>query len=355
MNYPIVFADKHHTGLAESLRLLVEVRLKGTLLFPIGEEWATEGYWLIHKPYNYAKSTVKQFLSLDQEYKHPDGTPPMNKITGGNSEYYEVFDEHHQQINKHVTLEQFKQLPVDIVIASIPDHVEPYKRLIKNFHPEAKFVFQMGNMFNEILSNLHEIPNLLSSTIDFKVPPTCNAVFYHQEFSLDIFKPTGIKPEKKITSFIIDLPKTGHGNMFYTMKSIMPEYEFKSYGAGCDNGVVTGVQNIANIMNSSYFGFHAKYGGDGFGHLLYNWFACGKPIITCFRDYSDKLGAELLTDMETCIDLNQHSVENTCEIIRNLTPEKYSYMSQQCYNRFKEKVDYNKEEQEIRVFLSKLR
>ena len=351
-----VFSDFHHIGLFYSFQLLFEKRLGWNLYSPIGTEWFEQGYWKVCEPYNNNPSTIKQFLSLEaQDYRHPDNTAPLNRIKEMKPNYYEIIDVHHETTHKAITIEQFKAMPIDIVIASLPQHIPVYKKLIMAFHPEAKLIVHMGNMFTEVMNNLHEVPNLLASTIEFKVPPSCNAVFYHQEFNLDIFKPSHQKAEKKITSFLIDLPKTGHGHLFYTMKSMMPEYEFKTYGAGCDDGVITGVQNIANIMNSSYFGFHAKWGGDGFGHLLYNWMAVGKPIITCYQDYTDKLGAELLTDDETCFDINKHGVESICEMIKNLAPERYEWMCQQCYNRFKEKVDYNLEEQKIRNFLDNLK
>ena len=180
-----ILADLHHSGLFHSLQLLFEKRLGFELYRPIGMEWATEGYWNV---YNHP-DTQKQFLM--DGYIPKDGTPPLNGISRIQDGIHYIKDTTHGGEQKAITLEQFKEMDIDIVIASIPAHIEPYKKLIHEFKPKAKFVFQQGNMFTEVLSNLHTIPNLLSSTVEFPVPSSCHAVFYHQEFPVDPFYYTG--------------------------------------------------------------------------------------------------------------------------------------------------------------------
>lgn len=343
-----IFCDRHHGGLANSLVMLFHNRLKHEIYFPIGMEWAQMGYW---KVYNHP-DTQKQYLM--DGYIPKDGTPPLNGISRIENGIHILKDEAHHSEQKAITFEQFKSMDIDIVIASIPQHIQPFKELISKYKPKAKFIFQMGNMFDQVINNLHEIPNLLSSTIDIPVPSTCNAVFYHQEFDTSLLEPTGLRPNKQIVSFINLLPQTRWASDYYMLKSELPEYEFKSHGILTDDGTISGVDKIANIMKHSAFGFHAKYMGDGYGHVLFSWFCAGKPVITRISDYRDKLGGELLSDGVTCFDLDSYSVQEVAKRIREITPTVYEYMCQQARNRFKEKVDFEAEAGEIKLFIDNL-
>jgi hypothetical protein len=262
---------------------------------------------------------------------------------------------HNTLDEKGITLEKFKEIPIDIVIASVPQNIKPYKELVAQYHPEAKFVFQMGNMFHEVMNNMHEIPNLLASTIEFGVPATCNAVFYHQEFSLEVFKPQGKKPQNKMASFVNCLPQTGYIDKFRELKSQLSEFDIKMYGASCDDGIIGTEQEIADIMNECKFGIHLKYGSDGYGHVAHDWFACGKPTIINYLEYKDKMLGKLLIPEETCIPLDFNT--NVSEIvnkIRSISDTEYEHMCKRCYEKFKEVVNFDKEEIALRHFVEHL-
>lgn len=345
MNRPVVFADYHHTGLYHSLQLLFEDRLGGTLLRPIGMSWYDEGYWKI----NDQKDTAMQYLGVNSTPS--DGTMPLNN--GSQSgELYLFKDEHDHSQQKAIEFEAFMETDIDIVIASIPQHIKPLQKLasLKN----AKFIFQMGNMFTDVMQNLHEIPNLMASTIEFSVPKTCNAVWYHQEFATKVFSPTVLTPKKQIASFINVYHENKGFEDFMALKAEMPDYEFLSYGGQNQNGSLTGVEQMAAIMKQSAYGFHVKHGGDGFGHVLYNWFACGKPVITRMSDYKGKLGEELLIPGETCFDLDSCNVHELSAILSTISEEKYEWMGNRAYEQFINCVDYDEEELKIREFLGKL-
>lgn len=326
--------------------MLFHDRLKHEIYFPIGMSWAENGYWHIY-PH---PDTQKQYLM--DGYIPKDGTPPLNGISRIENGIHILKDEAHHSEQKAITLSQFKEMPIDIVIASIPQHIKPFKELISKYKPNAKFIFQQGNMFG---LDLKDIPNLLSSTIEIPVPPTTNAVFYHQAFNTELFKPDGTKPEKQITSFLNLLPQTKWGADYYGLKSELPEYTFKSHGILTDDGIISGIDKIAMIMKQSQFGHHCKYMGDGFGHILFGFYASGKPVITRISDYKDKLGGELLTDGETCIDADIHPIWEIAKIIREMPIHQYEYMCQQAYKRFTDKVNYEEEEKKIKLFIDNLR
>lgn len=340
-----VFSDLHQADLGYSLQLLAK-RANWDIYFPIGMDWYENNFWSIYP----SIETAKQYLRTEQAYQPLDGTLPLNIINEVIDDCYIVEDKHNNSFHKAITFETFKEMDINIVIASIPQHIKPFKELAKM--KNAKFIFQMGNYFPEV--NLFEIPNLMVNSLPPNIPFSCHYIQYHQEFSLDIFKPLGLPPEKEVASFINILSGNAGKADYYTLRVMLPEYQFKSYGAQNDDGVMNTTQEIAGEMNKSAFGFHSKWGGDGFGHILYNWFACGKPIITRVSDYKDRLGGELLIDMQTCIDLDKHSYEDVCDIIKNIEPHKYEYMSQQAYLRFQQCVDYNVEELHIREFLNNL-
>ena len=340
-----VFVDKHHGALAESFRLLFEKRLGWTLLFPIGMEWFTQGFWKIGNPYPNPADTAKQYLGIDD--RHWDQYKNLNGDFTIEDGIYNVYDPVHEIHQKAITLEKFKEMPIDIVISSIPAHDESFARLIREFKPNAKHIAHMGNIYQTTT-----VKNVMCSTVPYPTPPDQNVVFYHQEYSLDVFKYEKPLNTRKIVNFVNLHPA---GDIYNQLKNALPDFEFKSYGAGCPDGTITGIKNIAKIMSESTFGFHVKPGGDGFGHILWNWAFCGRPIITNFSDYRDKLGGILLQDGKTALDLEDRDfTANINRIVYHSQPDIHKQMCDDMYNLAKQNCDFDKEEQSIRKFLTNL-
>jgi hypothetical protein len=353
MNNPVVLADFHNLSLFHSLQLLFEKRLGGKLFRPIGIEWFDNGYFKLAEPYGNDPATVAQFLEVNSIPK--DGTQPLNDTTEAHSGIYEFTDLSNQTTNKGITFEAFKNMKFDIIIASIPDHIKPFQELIQKYQPQAKFIFQMGNIYWDKTVNFNNVPNVMASVAKFNLPASCNSVFYHQEAEDEIFRPQNKKHNKEIVSFVNCLPSHSTIGNYIQLKSLLPEYNFKSYGISCDNGIVTGTQNISNIMNESYFGIHLKFGGDGYGAIIHNWLACGKPVIVNYETYKNQLAGQILIPDETCISCDSDSdIPQVIDKIRNISPWKYEWMCQKAREIFKEKVNYDREETEIRKFLERL-
>lgn len=340
-----VFADLHHGDLYHSLQLLFEKRLGWELYRPIGTEWATEGYWQIAAPYGNDPGTIRQFLGLDT-HKWESGKF-LNGDWTENDGIYHIYDPISKDFQKAITLDKFKEMDIDIVISSIPAHDETFARLIREHKPKAKHIAQMGNSYQTT-----DVANVMCSTAPYPVPLGKNVVFYHQEFDLNIFKFKYPDLSNKITSFVNCLPKP---EIFELYKINLPEFEFKSYGESCPDGIVTGLENIANIMSESLFGYLNKPGGDGFGHIIHNWFACGRPLIIAGRDYEDKLAGNLLLDGITCIDTDRHTFNENINLIKEYSkPEKHYEMCEAVSAQFKKVVNFDEEEQRIRKFLDYL-
>lgn len=321
-----IFSDFHHSSLFTSLKLLFEDRLGHTVYRPIGLEWFEQGYWKIAEPYNNYPGTVEQFLKPGST--PTDGTPPLNDNT------YDC-----------ITLEQFKEMDIDIIIASIPAHIQAYKRLIREHKPNAKLIYHIGNIgwHNDIPWN--EVDNVMASVKPFEVPIGKNVVFYRQEFDTKVFRPLlGANIRKMITSFVNILPQP---EKFNRLKELLPDYAFGAFGAACPNGVVNNISEIAAIMQTSRFGYHNKPHGDGYGHVIHNWMAVGKPVILNFNDYKDKLAGDFL---DVCIDLDQ-GVEQVASIINNMSDLEYIDLSNKVQDRFNEVVDFEQDAVNVKRFI----
>jgi len=184
----------------------------------------------------------------------------------------------------------------------------------------------------------------------YPVPPDKNVVFYHQEFDLDVFKYVDPPMNNRITSFVMLLPD---GGKYYDQKAEMPDYTFKAFGMGCPDGVVSGLDLIAKEMQESMFGWHIKPQGDGFGHILHNWAASGRPVITCFTDYANKLGGKLLVDGVTAINIDGLTPKAIAERIRKYSdPQRHLKMCVDMYNRFTQVCNFDEEFEKIKTFLS---
>lgn len=347
-----IFCDLHHSGLAYSLRLLLEKRLGHNLFFPVGLDWALKGYWLIHKPYNYSMDTAKQYLSLDQLYRPIDGTLPLNQIAKENPAYYEIKDLAHGDSLKAISFEQFKMMQIDAVIASIPDHWKSFRQLINDHKPDAKLIYQLGNVGwheHELLKA--EQLNLMASVKSFPIPPSTNVVFYHQEIPVLDFVEPPVNP--KIKSFVHLNPAK---EIFEKYKRALPDVEFKSFGAGCPDGYVNGFNNMVKEIRDSSMVFHVKPMGDGFGHVWHSAYMLGRLTLSNLSDYKDKLGGLLFTDLETGIDLEKRPFEENISIIKDVLENRPRLltMARKSYQRFRDVVDYQKESEEIDVFLHRL-
>lgn len=300
---------------------------------PIGLEWFTEGYWKIAEPYNNNIGTVKQFLEPGNT--PTDGTPPLN-----------------QELSDCMTLEQFKNTDIDIVIASIPAHIQAYKKLIKDYKPSAKLIYHIGNIGWHMDIPWNDVDNMMASVKQFPIKENKNVVFYRQEFDLKIFQPYHLALIKSpsIRSFVNVLPEL---DTYYKLRDFLPEFEFRAYGASCPDGVLNTVEAIAINMNMSTYGYHNKPFGDGYGHIIHNWMAVGKPVIVNLGDYENKLAGELLEDGVTCFDIDK-GVDFVANRIRNISKLEYVDMCTNVRERFKKIVDFEKDAMNVKEFLNKL-
>jgi hypothetical protein len=345
-----VLCDYHHNDLFYSLQLLFERRLGWELYRPIGLDWQTEGFWNVY-PH---PATAQQFLGLDQAVNHPRDirgqllTPRecINATYTVVDGVYFVEDPTKGAIERAVTLPYFKANKFDIVISSIPQHIEPYNKLIALYQPHAKHIFQVGNAWG------HQpgISNILASTAPFAVPSGINACFYHQEFDTSIFNYAAPTTEKGVSSFIHYMNKK---ELMNEVATLLPDWKFRSYGAGMED-TINRTEVVASTMKASGWTWHYKPEGDGYGHILHNSFACGRPVITDSRHYQNKLGAGLLEHGLTCLDLAYCS-DSPEMITRLLLSASHEQMCLAARQRFEAVVNFDYEfEKTLKPFLERL-
>jgi len=329
-----ILTDFHHNSLLRSLVLLFEDRLGMNVYRPAGLDWYHEGFWAI----NDNLDTAKQFLDTQSIFV-PDNTPPLNVVNMENDGIYAIYDPGNESLHKAITLEAFKSMEFDFVIASIPSHIKLYEKLINQYQPKAKLIVQVGNNWP---SNIVEGFNVMAS-VKPGLLDNSNVVYYHQEFDTNIFKPLGYKDENMISSYINIIQNMNQGWSDFTKleELLVGDIKFNSYGGQCRDGSIAGATSLADSMNRNSLIFHVKDGGDGYGHILYNSYACGKPMIIRSSVYNGCLGQELFND-DNSIDLDKFTLEEASNKVKSLllNKEELNNMSIKAYESFKNNVDF---------------
>ena len=132
----------------------------------------------------------------------------------------------------------------------------------------------------------------------------------------------------------------------------MPEWEFRCLGGQCRDGAAHGHAEVAKAIADSAFIWHTKNGGDGYGHIVFNTAAVGRPMITKRSYYAGKLGEKLMVDDVTCIDIDNLSPESVRRAIcRRFCAESYHAMCRNVSSNFKKCVNFDEDEKNIRKFL----
>jgi len=361
MKRPIVFTDFHHAGLLHSLILLFEKRLGGLVYRPIGTEWFKEGYWKIYGH----PATVEQYLGIGGAT--PDGSPPLNEVQSEKYGIYKCQDIDSGYFNRAITLEAFFNNKIDVVIASIPQHIKPFEKLCAKHPDKPKLVYQIGNSWTKDAGLADNI--MASAMIDIPEELGYNIVTYHQEFPLEIFHKAENEPKRQIASFVNCFSEAPHlyadWFLFKQTEKLMkklgetrPEfrYDFKAFGGQCRDGAKHGAAEVAQEMRDSMFIWHTKQGGDGYGHVIHNAPAVGRPLIVKREYYRGKFGDLLIKDGETAIVIDGlEPFQIADKVLYYSEPTRYKKMCEAAYKNFKQVVDFDREQKHIERFLAALK
>lgn len=345
-----VLVDFHHASLLRSMILLFEQRLGGFAYRPIGLDWHRNGFWHVYDH----PATVEQFLQVGGN--SPDGTRKINEVAGESAPgVYLCHDIDSDTFNRAITFDEFIKTKFDYVIATIPQHVEPFKRLVRGHQPQAKFIYQIGNAWD---IQADTSPNVMASAIVSNVPDGVNFITYHQEFDTSIFKPQQTSNQKLICSFMNVYNGQPHFEkdwlLFQRLETQMDDWVWRSYGGSCRDGAMHGTRALSAKMAECRFGWHVKNGGDGYGHVIHNLYAMGIPPIVKMQHYQNKLAGLLMEDGETCIAIDGLSESQIItKILHYNESERYETMRRNVYNRFSQIVDFDNEALNIAEFLKR--
>jgi len=359
-----VLADLHHFDLYHSFQLLFEERLGWELYRPIGYDWPIEDFWTL---------CDRRYTAVSQGYLSTTsgacraGLGPFWASRGaawarqatelvkiGNIEdcgngIYSIEDLSKGITQRGITLERFKQEEFDVLISSVPQHFEPTERLRQLHQPQARHIHHMGSTTGR------EIPegakNVMIHAAPKEIPTGTKCIIYSQEFDTEVFhfsNPTGNKAVRSYVHF---------DESEELWKSTGLDWDFAFVGktlASLDETIV-GTHLLADCIRGSDFTWHIKPGGEGYGHILHNSFASGRPVVINGADYVGSRGEELLEDMVTSIDITGRSPnELRNKLVHASKKPVHQKMCCKAYSRFREVVDFDKEFEEIKTFLEEL-
>jgi hypothetical protein len=331
-----IFADYHHGGLYHALHLLFEKRLGHELFRPIGMEWAEQGIW----QYSQNPPTQRQYLDPVNCELRPDG-------------YYYWRDTGEEIDHKCLTFDQFQAMDIDLIIGSVCQHELSFAYLRSRYKPKAKIIRLLGNSGEPIDWSISR--NIIDTTNLYEGPLNINRVVIHQEFPDHLFYYQDPPAVKRIRNYLNCFNETPFYQIWHTYKKLMPDFEWKMHGLNGDDGFITPVSALAQSMRETSFLWHIKSHGEGYGHIVHNAFAVGRPVITVSSYYKGKMIYPFLEDGVTCIDLGQNTLEENVKKIRFYSePTELKKMSLACYKRFHDNVDFAADAEKVKDFLAKL-
>lgn len=319
--------DYHHADLAESLHLLLEDRLGIECWIPVGHGWWDRSYWAFGRSTFGDDRLAQQFLT---------------------SANVEVDDAHPGRHHRVVTVEEALEQRWDYVVASVPDNYRGYHDFAQR--SGARFVIQVGNVNQPIAWELG--PLVLNSS---EAPLSGRGVTYHQEFSLADFAPDALPgDDPRIASFVNCMDRMPCWPHLRAAQTALGDFTWRIHGIDGADGNLKPTAAVGEAMRQAGWAWHDKVTGDGFGHVIHNWAAVGRPLIGHAGHYAGQMAGPLWEDGRTCIDLGRHSMEETARLVREISAdrERHEQMCADLRTRFAELVDYDAEAERIGALLA---
>jgi len=355
MSGPLIFTDRHHHALMESLELTLGDRLGAQVYYPYGLDWFEREYWSFERAWH-GDAVAKQYLLGvwgDPEWIGGRPISPDPK--------------HPARLIKGTTLDDALTVDWDIVLTSLPHNYDGYYRFARE--TGARYGVQIGNEAQPIDPRADFC--LSSSTLPGFGPEWIGKVFnyhgvptlmYHQEFSLDTFRHEWPPKTKAIGSFIQCFAENRDWYAeFRDIARSLSEFDWRVYGSygsvESDEfaaGDITTTEDIADEMRAMRVIWHQKGWGDGYGHVLHNAFAIGRPVVGRASYYAPRLGGPLWVDGVTSFDIDTRSRAELTGILARLIGDDdyHRQISENAAARFREIVNFDMEAEAIQGLLS---
>jgi hypothetical protein len=265
-------------------------------------------------------------------------------------EYNEMF--------KPITHAEFLDTNIDIVVASLWENHLIFKKILDKYDRKSKLILQTGNNIPPSMVYDVQTKNLLSSAYPTYLHSNVHKVFYRQEFGSEFFKPKDTCNIKSVANFKNIMED--EFNIILELEKKMPDWEFKCYGSLNRDGNINDHENtMSEQINKFGFIFHVKKDA-GYGHVVHTAFACGKPTIIDLKtsgvhwngNFIRNTASFLYEKNNTIIDSN----DGIDDIAYNLAhmADNYDTYKNNVIRKYKEVVDFDKEYQDIKIFIENL-
>jgi hypothetical protein len=340
-----ILADYHHHDLWESLELLFTDRFGWTLFRPIGMDWFTEGYWN-HERSWHGDAVARQYLE------------PWGSDLGGKR-----LDKSHGRYHNLITLEQARDAGIDVVISTLAHNHEGFARFAQEIG--ATFGLHIGNVRFSELDMAEDRWDLASFGLVSGLMPTAPPkphVVYRQEFSLTDFR-SGPPPRKSqtVSSFVQCYPETAWAyERWQQVANLRSQSDWRVYGSygtarpdRWQAGNLDRCADVGEAMRNSDVAWHAKRWSDGYGHVIHNWFAVGRPVLGYEAYYAPQMAGPLWVEGETSFDLERRTDFEVVELLDRLEKDEDFHL-RVCENaarRFRDVVDFDAEAEQVRKLL----
>lgn len=340
---PSLLVDFHHADLFESHQLVFGDRFGWDVVAPYGMDWFDQFYWGFEREWH-GDAVARQYLlgifagaepDANGVVRVPDTRHPGRELVG-------------------IALEAALSREWTAVMSSVPTNAPGFARLARD--RGARFLIHVGNQWGD--EAWDERPDAAILTTTSVVPPGIPHVIVHQEFSLRDFRfepPAGFGPVRSFVNCFPEMQSEYQGN-FVPMARDWPEFSWEVYGAyGTAErdefaaGDLHGTATVGDAMRGAGVIWHAKHWSDGFGHVIHNAFAVGRPVFGYARYYEDKLAGPLWVDGVTSWDVERRSSDEVIAALRRLRDEPDAYLAacEAAAARFREVVDFGEDAAKI--------
>lgn len=333
-----ILADFHHPDLYESYLLTLQDRLGYDVYRMIGLEWYDAGLWSFEKAWA-GDTFAQRSLSLRE----------TDTLVG---DHYERVDERHPgRVFKMLTLEQaIAMTDINYILTSVTDNHHSFRPFVKA-NKKLKHIIQMGNNEHHVNWDHHMVA--LVGT-EAEIPKFVSYVRYSPEFDTEnLFKFTPVPVDGPISSFLLvwHLQRTETLGMFnYVRENV--DREFKMFG---EEGVPLDTEPLMakNMQEAAAF-WHTKPVGDGYGFVIHQAAAIGRPIIGN-RKYYLNCRAKFLWDPDSTLDIDSMKPETVAKAVEGLLadPERMIRMGERANEVFRAHVNFDEDAENIKKLLER--
>lgn len=303
-----LLADRHQADLFYGIGSLFD-RLGWEVWTPIGHDWWDAGIWRFGEVFGDDR-LAQQYLPID---------PLWREVEPGQ---YVTFDPCHPERPLHgVTLECARGWSWDGVMATVQENQAGFARFAQE--TGARYLYQIGNTRQQIDWGLD--PLVLNAS---EIVLQGRGVNIGQEFDHHTtFRYREPLHLNRVASFVNLLPLIPESwAPFEELRKLLPDFRFRSFGHHCPDGILQPVAHIADEMSRTGWAYHDKPTGDGFGHIIHNWAAVGRPLVGHARYYTGQKAEVFWQDGVTCIDLDRHDYAEAARIMAEITPQRHAEM-----------------------------